>query len=88
MCPRTDKPLGAIRWKWINEIERETGIVWSKDVLRHSCASYSAKFQDVGCVSMIKYLLKHADDALLARVRAGWLSDAWDECFSVAAWQP
>lgn len=148
LCPRTDKPIGAIRWKWIATLERGTGLKWSNDVLRHSAASYLlAKHDDCGKVSRwlgnspvillnhytelvgkaeagryfnirpdmtpkenlftraergqtseiarstldkIKFLLKHADADLLRRVRSGWtcMSDAWDECSVVGAWQP
>jgi len=52
ICPRTDRPIGAMRWKWIARVRRDCGIIWTKDALRHSAASYLlAKFEDCGKVS-------------------------------------
>lgn len=52
VCPQNEKPIGPRKYKWIAKIEREIGIVWHRDILRHTCASYwLAKHEDVGKVA-------------------------------------
>lgn len=65
LCPMNDNPIGAIRWKWIGDVERGTGLKWDNDILRHCAASYLlAKHEDCGRVARwlgnsADILLKH-----------------------------
>lgn len=52
LCKTHTAPLGAVRWKWIEDLERGTGIKWEPDLLRHTAASYLlARDEDCGKVS-------------------------------------
>lgn len=71
-CQRDNKPLGAVRWKWIGDIERGTGLQWQNDILRHTAASYLlAKHEDCGKIARwlgnsADVLLKHYTELVSA----------------------
>lgn len=51
-CKPNNLKIGAVRWKWIDAVERHTGLKWDNDILRHTAASYLlAKHEDCGKVA-------------------------------------
>jgi len=50
--PQNDRPIGSNCWKWKRLIERNCGLKWEQDLLRHTAASYLlARHEDAGKVA-------------------------------------